>query len=284
VKMRGHTIAWGKEDKLPNWLLTKDQIEIGMEVQRRIEYMMEHYGDSITNWDVLNENIEGQWLEKNTGNLEFIQSMFRLIRQLQPEADLFMNDYGIVTNGKYSSAYRRKAGLFLANGALVQGLGIQSHVRIDDIVNIEIMKHRLDLVAEAGLPLWITELDVEDFDVSSRADKLSALLRLYFSHPSMEGIIMWGFWSETNDMGLRGASLVDGSSFIENEAGAAVRKLLRDEWWTDMSKVVLGPQQVYRVFHGEHAIEIEFNGQTVWEGDMVVEKGSDTYVNINVNC
>jgi endo-1,4-beta-xylanase len=121
---------------------------------------------SITNWDVLNENIEGQWLEKNTGNLEFIQSMFRLIRQLQPEADLFMNDYGIVTNGKYSSvsriyfrsifkfnsmfhfskAYRRKAGLFLANGALVQGLGIQSHVRIDDIVNIEIMKVRKILI------------------------------------------------------------------------------------------------------------------------------------------
>lgn len=58
---------------------------------------------SVSNWDVLNENIEGQWLELNTGNLEFTQTMYTQMHQLQPEAGLFMNEYSIVTNGKFSS-------------------------------------------------------------------------------------------------------------------------------------------------------------------------------------
>ena len=55
---------------------------------------------------------------------------------------------------------------------------------------------RLNTVATAGLPIWITELDYQDTDVDRRADGLEDALRLYFSQPEIEDIILWGFWVE----------------------------------------------------------------------------------------
>ena len=54
------------------------------------------------------------------------------------------------------------------------------------------------MVAEAGLPIWITELDVRDDDVNIRADRYEDILRLYFSHEAIEGILLWGFWDQAH--------------------------------------------------------------------------------------
>lgn len=77
-----------------------------------------------------------------------------------------------------------------------------------------LLQHRLDVVAEAGVPIWITEFDLEYPNVVKRAQLVEDALRLYYSHPAVEGIVLWGFWNMTNDLGKRQASLVDGPDFI----------------------------------------------------------------------
>ena len=57
-------------------------------------------------------------------------------------------------------------------------------------------QRRLDTLAEAGVPVWVTELDVNMDDYSDCAQAYEDLLRTMFSHPVVEGIIMWGFWDE----------------------------------------------------------------------------------------
>lgn len=49
-------------------------------------------------------------------------------------------------------------------------------------------------MVSTGLPLWITEFDLDVRDDNSRADYLEDLLTLFFSTPEVEGIIFWGFW------------------------------------------------------------------------------------------
>ena len=56
----------------------------------------------------------------------------------------------------------------------------------------------MDELAETGLPIWITELDVRDDDVDVRADRYEDYLRLYFSHEVVEGIMLWGFWDQAH--------------------------------------------------------------------------------------
>jgi len=55
------------------------------------------------------------------------------------------------------------------------------------------IKYRLDKIAEAGLPIWITELSIEDENVQNKANALEDVYTLYFSLPSIEGILLWGF-------------------------------------------------------------------------------------------
>lgn len=49
-------------------------------------------------------------------------------------------------------------------------------------------------MAEAGLKIWITELTVTENDANKKASALSDLLTLFFSHPAVEGVMLWGFW------------------------------------------------------------------------------------------
>lgn len=49
-------------------------------------------------------------------------------------------------------------------------------------------------MAEAGLPIWITELSIMDSNDVSKASALDDVMTLYLSYPSIEGVLLWGFW------------------------------------------------------------------------------------------
>ena len=74
-------------------------------------------------------------------------------------------------------------------------------------------QHRLDVMARAGLPLWITEFDMRNRIHDTRAEAIEDAMHVYFSHPAVEGILMWGFWNKSLGLGDKFASLVDGDDF-----------------------------------------------------------------------
>ena len=59
-----------------------------------------------------------------------------------------------------------------------------------------------------GIPIWITEMDIQVQDVARRAVAYNDMLQLIYSHPAVEGIILWDFHN------TRGASLVDGEDYV----------------------------------------------------------------------
>ena len=56
------------------------------------------------------------------------------------------------------------------------------------------IQKRLEVVESAGLPIWITELTVKEPDQNKRAQQYEDLLRLFFSTPTIDGVLFWGFW------------------------------------------------------------------------------------------
>lgn len=62
----------------------------------------------------------------------------------------------------------------------------------------------------------MTELDVDNANVAQRADGYEDSVRLYFSDPNIEGILLWGFWDQAH--WKPNASLVDGNDFVVNIA------------------------------------------------------------------
>ena len=59
----------------------------------------------------------------------------------------------------------------------------------------------LDRYARLELPIKITEFDVDVADESLQADYTRDFLYAAFSHPSVSGIQLWGFWK--NNTGAR---------------------------------------------------------------------------------
>ena len=60
---------------------------------------------------------------------------------------------------------------------------------------LSILKERLDILGKAGLPIWITELDILERNETKRARALEHVMRMAFGHKSVSGIVLWAFWS-----------------------------------------------------------------------------------------
>lgn len=71
------------------------------------------------------------------------------------------------------------------------------------------------MVAVTGKPIWVTELDVEVPNIYARARGYEDVLKMYFSHPDVEGVLLWGFWE--------GASSKPNSVLVDGDDDFIVR-------------------------------------------------------------
>lgn len=70
---------------------------------------------------------------------------------------------------------------------------------------------RLDKLATVGLPMWVTEYTFETEDEKQRADWMEEGLTAFFAHPSVHGVIFWGFWD--HEMYGPSGALVNGNGY-----------------------------------------------------------------------
>ena len=59
--------------------------------------------------------------------------MIRWMHQQDPNVELCFNDYNVVAEGMFTSAYKRQAKLATARGVPVTCLGVQGHYKGDPI-------------------------------------------------------------------------------------------------------------------------------------------------------
>ncbi|MFC1794007.1 endo-1,4-beta-xylanase [Planctomycetota bacterium] len=70
-----------------------------------------------------------------------------------------------------------------------------AHFTSGSLTAIDDLKRVYDEFAQLGVPLQLTELDVDTgFDEQLQADYLRDVLILSFSHPAIQAINLWGFW------------------------------------------------------------------------------------------
>jgi endo-1,4-beta-xylanase len=82
------------------------------------------------------------------------------------------------------------------------------------------------------LPILITEFDYATADEELQADCLRDFLTVAFSHPAIEGVVLWGFWDRYH--WRRDAALWREDWSIK-PAGRMWMHLVRDVWWTDVA-------------------------------------------------
>ncbi|MEM1027242.1 MAG: endo-1,4-beta-xylanase [Planctomycetota bacterium] len=277
ITLRGHVLVWPGWTWLPQDLQElKDQPELlRQRVADRVTSTAGKYAGRMADWDVLNEPFNNTDLMDILGE-EVMDEWFHLAKAADPDAMRYINDWGILTNGGYDTnhqdVYFNIIEGLIERGAPIQGIGMQGHFGSTLTPPTRLLEI-MDRYAATGLRLKITELDIVMLDEELRADYLRDVMTAAFSHPSMDGVLLWGFWAERH--WKPSAALWD-SGWNLRPHGQAWLDLVKDAWWTD-EQITTDANGVIatRGFLGDYTVTVEHDGQQV-EQAFTLDRDGET--------
>lgn len=230
MAVRGHTLVW--DLGLPEWLtqsnLSRDEYKALLEAH--ITNLVGRYAGRILAWDVVNEPLDDQgqlrqnfWFQAI--GPEYILLAFQWAHAADPDAQLFLNEsYAEGMNEKSQGVYALVKGL-LEKGAPVHGVGMQMHLRLENPPSSEDVAQNMQRLAELGLRVHITELDVRlqdapgslDEKLAGQARVVGDMARVCLAAPNCDAFFTWG--------------LTDRYSWIPGITGKEDEPLLFAENW-----------------------------------------------------
>ncbi|KAH9317785.1 hypothetical protein KI387_019554, partial [Taxus chinensis] len=165
ILVRGHNIFWEDPKYLPSWVAKLDKEELQKAVNERIESLMTRYAGNFINWDVSNEMLHFSFYEDRLGS-NASDGFYQAAQEIDPWTPMFMNDYNVIESCDDSEAsvdaYIQRLIEIRASGRVMEGIGLESHF---DKPNIPFVRAALEKLSTLGLPIWLTEVDVNaNFD------------------------------------------------------------------------------------------------------------------------
>lgn len=210
--VRGHTLIWHHQN--PDWLkpenYTRNQALDLM--QKHIFTTAGHFRGDIYAWDVVNEAIhddgslrETFWLQ--TIGPEYLEYAFKWAREADPRAKLFYNEYAADGISAKSDAMFQLLKDFKERDIPVDGVGFQMHFAIYDTPLFaqpptqDELRRNMQRLADLGLEIHITELDVqifqmpgnEDDRLKTQAEIYAGIMKVALENEQVKAIITWGF-------------------------------------------------------------------------------------------
>ncbi|GAU36924.1 hypothetical protein TSUD_331970 [Trifolium subterraneum] len=129
-------------------------------------------------------------------------------------------------------------------------IGVQCHFASGQ-PNVAYMRSSLDLLAATGLPIWLTETSAAPHP--NQAEYFEEILREGYSHPAVQGIIMF---VGPKQAGFDSTLLAD-ENFKNTPTGDVVDKLIR-EWGTGPHTAVADSRGVIDIslHHGDYDVTV----------------------------
>src|SRR5690606_12234578 len=160
--IHGHTLIW--HSQLSRWFREiEDSTEFATAVESHVKDIVERYKGRIDSWDVVNEALnedgtlrESIFLEKM--GEDYLASAFKWTSEIDPNTDLYYNDYNMTKPSKRQGAIRLVKNI-MDQGIKVDGIGMQGHWHLERPSLEEIEQSILDYAA-LGVKVAITELDI----------------------------------------------------------------------------------------------------------------------------
>lgn len=274
IPLRGHCIFWGIPNRVQPWLKELNDDDLRAAIRQRGRSIAARYRGRFAEYDLNNEMIHADYYAQRLGP-DFIKHMALWVKDGDPEATLYFNDYDILTGNRladYVAHIRRLLDL----GVPMTGIGVQGHLHGDSF-DPAALQNALDTLAQFKLPIRVTEFNfpgqrsryytgdrsaqLTPEEETKKAEALRQYFRICFAHPSVTGILMWGFWE--------GANWIPQSSLYKRDwtptpAAAAYEDLVLKQWWTRWSGTA-GKDGTVTVpaFYGRHRVTVNGREFTV---------------------
>ncbi|MGE5795942.1 MAG: endo-1,4-beta-xylanase [Ignavibacteria bacterium] len=247
-----HVLVWGAQQ--PGWISALPADEQLEEITEWFQAVADRYPD-IDYLEVVNEPLPGHNPPDGTNGRanykaalggdgvtgwDWVLNAFRLARQIFPDSTrLMLNDYGIISSSTSTAQYLNIIRLLQAD-TLVDIIAEQGHSFTVSAASAT-MRRNLDSLASTGIPIQITEFDINNANDATQLSEYRRVFPLLYSHPGVEGITLWG-WR---------VGLWQTNAFLLNSNGSERPALewLRD--YLDTVNVVVGVDDDNKVLPGK---------------------------------
>ena len=171
MKVVGHTLCW--HSQTPAWMFRGPdgeplpREEALRNLKAHIDAVAGHFKGSVIGWDVVNEAIgdaKGQYLRDTPARRaigdDYIVKAFEFAHAVDPDAELYYNDYGNEQPEKRAKTVRLIREL-KAGGVRLNAVGMQAHFRLEDAGAPERLDEAIAAYGAAGVHVVLSELDVD---------------------------------------------------------------------------------------------------------------------------
>ena len=253
MAIRGHCLVW--HSQVPGWLSADGKKndknwtrEEALEIMKNhITKVMTHYKGKVREWDVVNECLDDDQTtvrsNPNSYDLrqqsvwqraigdDYIDSAFVYAHRADPDAILYLNDYGVELQGKAKSlAFYNLAVSLKEKGIPIHGVGLQCHFSVGEVDGVK-LNRTIKRFAEAGLLCIITELDMgipstTAANKEEQARMYRMLTDIVLKNDNCPSMVIWGI--KDNDSWRSGSNpLLYDSGMGKKPAWYGVRSALR---------------------------------------------------------
>jgi endo-1,4-beta-xylanase len=242
IQFKHHTLIWGNQQ--PSWINSLSVSEQREEIEEWISLAAARY-PQVDQVDVVNEPLHAPPDYKSalggdgdTG-WDWIITSFELAReQYSDTTELLINEYNILHSSTATDNYIEIIQL-LMDRDLIDGIGIQGHyfefrspegASPSYQYSISTINYNLDRLADLGLPIYITEFDINEVNDDTQLESYQTYFPIFWEHPAVAGMTLWGYME--GDMWQVNAYILDWSG----------RPRPAMEWLESYIKAPIAPQ------------------------------------------
>jgi endo-1,4-beta-xylanase len=151
---------------------------------------------------------------------DYIAQAFRKAREADPNALLFMNDYGLEADDERWDAMLALVTRLKKQGVPIDGVGFQSHVYEEgDRIPTSSLRHHMQQLAKIGLKARISEIDVYAWGGSqNQASQYTEALKACLAEANCVSYTTWGISDRYNTYKEDSGAIAFGEDFLWDTA------------------------------------------------------------------
>lgn len=210
MRLHGHAcFIWPSQEKnLPAFWheAAKDKKKYIALLKKTVQTTVREFKGVIKAWDVVNEAHENSgelrpcYAKTHLGD-NYIEIMAGWIKEVDPEAKVFISDYDFETASKKAAVVIAYAGELKKKG-LIDGISSQMHTTLK--MKYDVFTERLNRMAKAGLLVHLSEVDIiaRPEQEKEKAAKYKEIVKGFRTIPEklQYGITVWSFQDDWNFM------------------------------------------------------------------------------------
>ena len=214
LRVRGHALAW--HSQVPGWVsnYSGQKEKLLSVLKNHIDSVVGHWKGKVAEWDVVNEAINDDYNHdwRSTGSVwyegigpEFLDSAFVWAHAADPDAELCYNDYAIewgIGEGSKAGFVLEQVKRWKANNIPITCVGTQTHIEIAHETTPQNVRAFAKALAELGVTLNITELDIGfpngsasslgAADYAKQGHLYRQFMDVFLEEPNMGEFVIWG--------------------------------------------------------------------------------------------